>query len=75
MPGCVIAVLKSVDEILPTLMYFMLLGSVIMALLSCQMTMTIGSCQVILLVLQPELEILREAERAFQNSAVWIFLK
>ena len=37
MIGYAIAVVKSVDGILPTLLDFMLLGSVILALLSCQM--------------------------------------
>ena len=63
MLGCAIAVVNSVDIILPTLLDFMLLGSVILVLLTCQMTMTIGSCQGILIVLQLELEPTREAEQ------------
>ena len=42
--GCSIFVDKSVDGILPTIMDFMLLGIVILSLLSCHITMTIGSC-------------------------------
>ena len=42
---CTISVVKSVDGILPTLLDFILLGSVILELLSCHLTMTIVSCQ------------------------------
>ena len=55
-----IAVIKSVDGILPTPLDFMQLGSVIMALLPCHITTTIRICQVILLVLQLVLEPLME---------------
>ena len=65
MIGCAISVIKSVDVIIPTLLDFMLLGSVILELLPCQMTMKFGSYQGRLLVLQIALEPLREAERAF----------
>ena len=63
MLGCAIAVVNSVDIILPTLLDFMLLGSVILVLLTCQMNMTIGSYQGILIMLQLELEPTREAEQ------------
>ena len=63
MLGCAIAVVNSVDIILPTLLDFIPLGSVILVLLTFHMTMTIGSCQGILIVLQLELEPKREAER------------
>ena len=59
MLGCTIAAIKSVDEILPTLLYFMLLGSVILAPLPLQLTMPVRSCQGILMVLQLALEPLR----------------
>ena len=65
MIGCTISIVKSVDGIIPTLLDFILLGSAILALLPCQMTTTIGSWQGRLLVLQLELETLREAERLF----------
>ena len=42
MLGCDIAVVKSLDEILPTPLYFILLGSVILALSPFQLTMTTG---------------------------------
>ena len=48
-----ITVVKSLDRILPTLLDFMLIGSMILALLPCHMTMTIGICQGILMILQP----------------------
>ena len=51
MIGYSIAVIKSVDGILPTLLDFMLLVSVILALLSCLLAMTIGSYQGRLLLL------------------------
>ena len=63
MIGCSIASVKIVDGILPTLLDFMLLGSVILVLLTCQMNMTIGSYQGILIMLQLELEPTREAEQ------------
>ena len=43
MLGCDVAVVKSVNRTLPTLLDLMLLGSVILALFPCQMAMTIGS--------------------------------
>ena len=49
---CDISVVKSVDEILPIPMDFMLLGSVILSLSPCHLTMTIGSCHERMLVLQ-----------------------
>ena len=49
---CDISVVKSVDEILPRPMDFMLLGSVILSLSPCHLTMTIGSCHERMLVLQ-----------------------
>ena len=52
MLGYAIAVVKSVDGIIPTLMDFMLIGNVILALLPCHLTMAIKSCQGILLALQ-----------------------
>ena len=63
MIGCAIAAVKSVDGIPPTLLYFMLLGSVILILLTCQMTITIVICEGILLVLQLALEPTRETEQ------------
>ena len=59
--GCAIAVVNSVDGILPKFLDFMLLGSVILELLSFQLTMNIGICQVRLLVLQPSLEPMRDS--------------
>ena len=75
MIGCDIAVINSVDEILPTPLDFMLLGSVILSILPCRMTMTIGSCQGRLLVLQLALENLREVEREPHTNAIRLFLK
>ena len=75
MLGCDIVVVKCVDEILPTPIDFMLIGSVILELLPFQMTMTIGICEVILLVLQLKLEDLREAEQAPHTNTVITFLK
>ena len=49
--GCDIAVVKSVDGILPTIMDFMLLGSMILSLLPFRLITTIGIFQGILLVL------------------------
>ena len=43
--GCDIAVVKSVDGILPTIMDFMLLGIMILSILPCQLTTTIGIFQ------------------------------
>ena len=63
MLGCAIDVIRSVDGMKPILMDFMLLGSVILVLLTCQMNMTIGSYQGILIMLQLELEPTREAEQ------------
>ena len=73
--GCAIVVVKSVEGILPTLMNFMLLGSEILELLTCHLTMTILICQGRLLVLQLALDPLKEAEQEFQPNAVWLFLK
>ena len=73
MIGCDIAVINSVDEILPTPLDFMLLGSGILSLLPCRMTMAIGSCQGRLLVLQLALETLRKVEREPHTNAVGSF--
>ena len=56
MIGCYIAAVKIVDGILPTILELMLLGSMILILLSCHMTMTIVSCHGRLLMLQQALE-------------------
>ena len=55
MLGCDIVVVKCVDEILPTPIDFMLIGSVILEIFPFQMTMTIVICQVRLLLLQLKL--------------------
>ena len=65
MLGCAIYIVNSVDAILPKFLDFMLIVSVILAHLPCRMNITIGSCQGILLVLQPSLEPLMELERIF----------
>ena len=75
MLGCDIFVVKSVDGIPPIIMDFMLLGSVILELLPCLLTINIGSCQGILLVPKLDLEPLREAEQALNPNAVRLFLK
>ena len=75
MLGCAITVVKSVDGIIPTRLDFILLGSVILTLFTCQPTTPIGICQVRLLVLQLSLEPLREAEQAPWNNIILIFLK
>ena len=62
MLGCAIAIVNSVDGITPISLDFMLLGSVILEISPCQMTMTIGSCQGSLLVLQLTLRPLKEVE-------------
>ena len=72
---CSISVVKSVDEILPTPLDFMLLGSVILAIFPCHLTMTSESCQGRLLVLQLALENLREVEREPHTNAIRLFLK
>ena len=59
---CSITVVNSVDEILPTLLYFMMLGSVIMSLFPYHPTITIGSCQIKLLVLQLTVDPLRDVD-------------
>ena len=74
MIGCAIAVINSLDGIIPTLLDFMLVGSVILSLFPCQLTMITGSCKGRLLVLQLLLEPLREAERKSHPNAVWLFL-
>ena len=75
MIGCDIAVINSEDEILRTPLDFMLIGSVILSLLPCRMTMNIGSCQGRLLLLQPALETMREVEQEPHTNAVWLFMK
>ena len=75
MLGCAISFVKSVDGMLPILLDLMLLEIVILALLTCMLTMIIGSCQVILFVLQPELEPLREVEHALKTNVIKLFLK
>ena len=75
MLACDISVIRSVDGIPPMILDYMPLGSVILALLPCLMTVIIGNCQGILLVSQLALEYLQEAERALKPNAVWIFLK
>ena len=72
---CDIAVAKSVDGIIPTTLDFMLLGSVILALSTFQLTMTIGNFQGIIMVLQLSLEPLKEAEQSPLINVVWMFLK
>ena len=75
MIGCAISVVRSVDGMRTILLYFMPLGSVILALLPCLLTMIIGNFQGILLVLQLELEKLREADWALKPNTVRIFMK
>ena len=74
MLGCDIYIVKSVDVIPPILLDFMPLGRAILALLSCLLNMIIGIFRGRLLVLQLALEPLREAERALNTNAVWVFL-
>ena len=74
MIGCAIDVINIVDGIIPPLLDFIPIGRVILESLSCQLTVTIGICQVILLAFQPELEHMREAERALQTNSVCILL-
>ena len=52
MLGCAIAIVRSVDGIPPIILDFTPLGSVILALLPCLLTMIIGNCQWRLLVFQ-----------------------
>ena len=75
MLGCAIAVVNILDGIIPTPLDFMLLGSVILKLLPCHMTVPIGICQGRLLMLQLALEHMSEAEQEFQPNAIWIYLK
>ena len=72
---CAIAAVKSVDGMPTILMYFMLIGRVIMALLPCLLTMIIGICKGRLLVSQLELDPLMEADQAINTNAIRIFLK
>ena len=55
MPICDIAVVRSADGMPPMLLDVMPLGSVILALFPCLMTMIIGKCQGKLMVSQLEL--------------------
>ena len=75
MLGCDIAVVNSVDRMPPILMDFMPLGSAILALFHCLLTMIIGSCKGILLVLKLLMEPLREVERTIKPNSVRLFLK
>ena len=75
MIGCDISFVRSVDGMPPIIMYLMPLGSVILEILTCLLTMVIGICQVRLLVLKLEMEPLKEVERAINPNAVLIFLK
>ena len=75
MLGCDIFVVKIVDGMPPILLNFMPLGSVILELLPCLLTMIIVICQGRLLVPQLALEPLREGEQALNPKAVRIFLK
>ena len=75
MLGCAIDAIGIVDEMTPILLDFMPLRGVILALLPCLMTMIIGNCQEIPLVLQLALYPLREAEWALKPKDVRIFLK
>ena len=75
MIGCDIAVINSVDEILPTPLDFMLLKNVILGISACQITMTTGRFQGIFMVLQLILDPLRKAERAPHTKSIWLFLK
>ena len=68
--GCAIAVIKSVNGILRTLLDFMLLGSVVLALFISQMPITIRIYQERLLMLQMALDPLREADQEFQPNTV-----
>ena len=74
MIGYAIDVVKNVDGIIPPPMDLMLIGSVILAILTCQLTMTTGSCQGRLMVLQLGLEPLMEAYIAPQTNASRLFL-
>ena len=75
MLGCDIDVVKSVDGILPTPMDFILIVSMILARLPLHLTMTTGSCQGRLMVLQLELEPLLESGQAPLTNVVRFFLK
>ena len=75
MLGCDISVVRSVDGMPSILLDFKLLVSIILSLLPCLLTMFIGNCQGILLVLQLALEPLMEAEWALNPIAVRLFLK
>ena len=68
--GCAISVVKSVGGILTTPLDFMLLGSVILVFSTFRLTMTNGSCQGGLLVLQMALVPLGEADIAPYTNAV-----
>ena len=60
--GCAITVVRSVDEMTPILLDFMLIGGVILEPFTCLLTIIIGNCHGKLLVSQLELEPLKEAE-------------
>ena len=75
MLGCDISVVKSVDGITPILLDFTPLGSVILSILSCLLTVIIGSSQGKMLVLQLTMEPLMEADQELNPNAVRIFLK
>ena len=70
MLGCAIAVVMSVNGMTPIIMNFMPLGSVILEILPCLLTMIIGNCKGILVVSQLEVETLREAEWALKTNSL-----
>ena len=73
--GFAIAAVSSVDGMTAIILDFMPLGSVILALLPCLMTMIIGNFHGRLLVSQLALEPLRRSEWSLKTNIVWLFLK
>ena len=75
MIGCAIAVVSSVDGITLILMDFIPLGSVVLAIFLCLLTIIIGNCQGRRLVSQLALGSTRKADRELSPNSVWLFLK
>ena len=72
---CNISFVRTVDGMPPILLDFIPLGSVILSIFPCLLTMIIGNCQGRLFVSKLALEPIWEVEWEINPNAVWIFLK
>ena len=75
MLGCDISVVRGMYGMTPIVLDLMPLGSMILEILPCLITMIIGNCQGRLLVLQLALYPLRKVEWVLNPNSVWLFLK